>query len=66
MSRSFPLYPRITLTKRLDYFFSGAAYGSYSRNDSAGLLGPVQGNVQAGVGPAYAEAAFLGSLVLRR
>lgn len=38
----FPLYPRIQLTKRLDYFFSGVGFGGQTGHSAAGFWNPVK------------------------
>jgi hypothetical protein len=41
--KTFPLYPRITLTKRPELFYSGVAYGSYSPMVPPGFWDPFKG-----------------------
>ena len=43
MKRSSRSIPRITLTRRADYFYSGVAYGSYSRVVPPGFWDPYKG-----------------------
>lgn len=38
--QKFPLYPRIVLTKRLDYFFSGVGYGGDTGTTPPGFWNP--------------------------
>jgi hypothetical protein len=38
--QKFPLYPRISLTKRGDYFYSGAAFGAATGSTSPGFWDP--------------------------
>ncbi len=38
--QKFPLYPRISLTKRLDYFYSGAAFGAATGSTPPGFWDP--------------------------
>lgn len=43
-SHMFPLYPRIRLTKRLDYFFDGVGFGGYTGKAAPGFWEPTNGS----------------------
>lgn len=64
----FPLYPRIQLTKRLDYFFSGVGFGAQTGRSAPGFWDPVKrtftsvGGLRTPLQRSSAASCFVGDL----